>query len=1093
MPEQHCSGGSRDDPPDGHERPTAGGEFAAKLLLSALDGASEAVVVLDPSLRIIFANRLFHESFSDLAGRIVPGASYQELLGCVLEDDSGSVLRDAIDQLKGCGLDSELRPSSGQWLSIRSVRLVGDCYAVYHARPTEKSGRSNVGDGDNLDPLRDVIAFMDQGVLTTAPDDTFQLSNDRVAEILEIPRHLIAPGAPRRAMVEYRTSRGDYRHDGFTDSGQVMEAFAPGRQSKMEITTPSGRIVRTDASPLPSGGTVFTYTDVTRLRRHEAITEEHKRDLGEREAELAKLARKLDIAGHDNWALLSRFEAIIDNIDYAVVFMDGDLRVEIANRAWRVMWGIDEDEPLADCSLVDLMNKKRRNGVYDVEDNDWQTYVAQRIAAVRRGSVSPTEIRRRDGTVLRYQCVALSDGRRMLTYFDITDLKNREAELRHNSEALEVIFNNVRQGLTWFDADLNLRAFNAKALETLDIDEGTLSIGDSLETLIRINVERGEHGAGEVDPIVQERLEIARRLEPNALERQRHDGRRIRIERYPVSEGGFVAVYTDVTRQHEHELELEAEKERANTASQAKSAFLANMSHEIRTPLNSIIGMAELLQTTPVDDRQRRFAQTIVSSSNGLLAIINDILDFSKIEAGELTLDPEPFDMRSAIEDVATMLASQTTGKNVEILVRYKPGTPRHVVSDKGRIRQIVTNLVGNAVKFTETGHVLIDVKGGHVDGKADLKISVIDTGIGIPADKHDAIFGAFQQVDGSSTRRHGGTGLGLAITKRIVETLGGNIGLDSDVGCGSTFWFSVALPMASDDEHAGQRPPDGVTDLPVLIVDDRPMNRLILEEQINHWGAQPTPVDSGLRALRALQEALKDGTPFRLAVVNETLPDMDATTFVHHVRGIEGASDMPIIAVTSISKGEAWNRLQALGISGLLEKPVKADLLLETIGASIAGRPQPTVAQSDHQAPSIADSAQWTVLVAEDHEMNRRLVEHMLYGSDFRPVFAENGEVAVQLYRETQPDLVLMDVSMPKMDGYEATARIREIQQHTGSTVPIIGVTAHAFEEDKRRCIQSGMDDHLPKPLGLEALRNALEHWIHNRQPHAKQIATLQ
>ncbi len=1062
-------------------------------MLSTLDGTSDAVVVLDPRLQVIFANRRFRESLSAITEHIAPGSSYRELLSHLLGDDSDSAVLDVIDALRGGVLDNEFEPSPGQRFNIRSERLPGDCYAVYHACLTNKSGQSSVGHCEGMDPLRDVIAFMDQGVLTTGPDDTFQLSNDRVAEILEIPPHLIAAGAPRQAMVEYRTDRGDYKHDGFTDSGQVMEAFAPGRQSKMEITTPSGRIVRTDANRLPSGGTVFTYTDITRLRQHAVITEEHKRDLGQREAELERLARKLDIAGHDNWALLSRFEAIIDNIDYAVVFMDKDLRVEIANRAWRVMWGIDEDEPLTNCCMADLMNKARLNDVYDVEDDDWQTYVQQRVTAVRRGSIPPMEIRRKDGMVLRYQCVALSDGRRMLTYFEITDIKNREVELRRNAEALEVIFNNVRQGLTWFDAGLNLRAFNEKALETLDIEKGTLSIGDSLESLIRINVARGEYGAGEVEAIVQERLEVARRLEPTALERQRHDGRRIRIERYPVSEGGFVAVYTDVTRQHEHELELEAEKERANTANQAKSAFLANMSHEIRTPLNSIIGMAELLQTTPVDDRQRRFAQTIVSSSNGLLAIINDILDFSKIEAGELTYVPEPFDMRGAIEDVATMLASQTTGKNVEILVRYKPGTPRKVVSDKGRFRQIVTNLVSNAVKFTETGHVLIDVKGGQTDGRADLTISVIDTGIGIPTDKHEAIFGAFQQVDDSSTRCHGGTGLGLAITKRIVETLGGSIGVESEVGRGSTFWFNVALPMASDGALSKQPPPDGLTDLPALIVDDRPINRLILEEQFGHWGARPTPVDSGLRALGALQAALKDDAPFRVAVVNETLPDMDAATFVQHVRGIDGASDMPIIALTSIGKGEAWNRLQELRISGLLEKPVKGELLLETIEEAIAGKVLTADAHSGQQSPPAAGTAQWTVLVAEDHEMNRRLVEHMLYGSDFRPIFAENGEAAVRLYRETQPDLILMDVSMPKMDGYEATARIREIQQHMGNAVPIIGVTAHAFEEDKRRCLQSGMDDHLPKPLGLEALRNALEHWIHGRQSSAAPIATLQ
>lgn len=1094
MSELKGAGGVRDGPASASGRHIG----VEKLLLSVLDGSSDAIVVLDGRAAIAYVNRRFVDTFPQLEELAKPGTSYDILLRAIMgdasaaADDSGAEkgVSEWLERLQSEGLDDELAAGDGERIRIRSERIFAGSIAVYHQRLGGSQKDRSSASIDETAHLCDVVNFMDQGVLTTGPDDHFEFSNSRCAEILEIPPELVAPGAPRVAMVEYRTDRGDYRQHGYTNHEQVMEDFAPGKKSSMEIATPSGRIVRTDANTLPNGGSVFTYTDITSLRHHTIAVERHRRHLEQREQELNKLASKLNRAGHDNWALLSRFEAIIDNIDYAVVFMDGELRVEIANRAWKEMWGFDANASLVGRTMTDLINTNRYNDIYDVPDSEWEDFVGEQTEAVRRGFVGPTEIHRKDGKILRYQCVALADGSRMLTYFDITDIKNRAVELKRSSEALQVIFNNIGQGLTWFDANLNVRALNAKALEVLDLPADEYGVGDSLESLVRKNAERGEHGPGDINAIVAERLRIVRSPDAEAIERDRHDGRRIRIERYPVSEGGFVAVYTDITVQHEQQQALEEEKERANRANQAKSAFLANMSHEIRTPLNSILGLAELLQTTDVDSRQRRFAETIVSSGQGLLGILNDILDFSKIEAGEISIEVGAFDLRAVVEGVATMLSSQTVSKNVDILVRFKPGVPRHVMSDEGRLRQVLTNLVGNAVKFTDAGHVLIDVTGQRSGDDLDMTIAVVDTGTGIAPDHHEAIFDAFQQVDGSSTRRHGGTGLGLAISKRLIESLGGRIGIESELGRGSTFWIKATFPIASEDGNSSGIGENELTGKSVLVVDSRPVKRLILEEQLHNWGAVSVCVDTGTAALDALKRASADGNALSAVIIDDKLPDMDAETFVQYCRATDGASQLPIIALTSIGKTETWNRLRKLELAGLVEKPVRSDSLLLAILDAIAGTaidvetgiPESVPVPVDEPGPRVTPedpaSRGRQILVAEDHELNRRLIEHMLYGTGFNPVFAEDGAVAVELYSEIKPELVLMDVSMPKMDGFEATAHIRKIQQAHGVFVPIVGVTAHAFEEDRRRCLKSGMDDHLPKPLSLDALKATLERW---------------
>ena len=1078
-------------------QPSAWDDPVAKFLLSTLDGSSEGVVILDAQMRFVFANATMRRLCPDLQALLTPGKSYREILHQAAErqlwrtpDEAGiDWIEPWLADLCDGRLDAKLLDAGGRPMRTRGVTIHGNALAIYHAPAAAAPAPSGAPDtGSSATSMSDLVSYMDQGVLSIAPDDTFQTVSPRAAELLELPPELIKPGIARRTMVEFRAARGDFGEPGDVCADEVMERFAPGRKATMEVATPSGRIVRTDSNPLPDGGSVFTLTDITELRRQVDEIERNKSNLEKREAELIRVTDQLDDAYRQIQALLSNFEAIIEHIDYGVVFMDEELRADVVNRAFREMWGIDEAFTDKRPSMRELIEYNRHNDVYDVEDIAWEDWIEQRVEAVRKGPVPSTVMRRKDGRILSYQAVALPDGRRMLTYFDLTELNDKEIETRRNTEALEVVLNNTRHGLTWFDSELTLRAWNRKFRELLMFPEDEFELGDPFEKFIRFNAERGEYGPGDVRELVAERIEIAKKFEPHDFERDRGDGTMLRIEGYPVPEGGWVTVYTDVTEELAQQQALKEGKERAKAASRAKSEFLANMSHEIRTPLNGILGMSELLLTTKLDARQHNFADTILTSSMSLLTIINDILDFSRIEAGKIQLEPKPFNLRAAIEDVATMVSSQAAEKGVEVLVRFTPDTPENVCTDAGRIRQIVTNLLGNAVKFTDRGHVLVEVDGRREGKTATLTLSVVDTGIGIPEEQIDSVFETFQQVDSSSTRQYGGTGLGLAISKRIVKALGGEIGVESEIGRGSRFWVKLSLPLAPTPKRTTPETFANLEGLRVLVVDDNAVNRRILEEQLTGWHLRPTAVGSGAEALTALESAFTDGDPFKLAILDHQMPEMDGAELLQHIKASARFCDMPLIVLTSVGKGDAWARFRELGVSGLLEKPARSSLLLETILETVA---EAIAASGDAALPAPDPSGgRFTVLVAEDHEMNRTLIEHMLHGTEYRPVFAEDGALAIEAYKTIKPDLVFMDISMPKMDGYQATRLIRGIQEEDGRRVPIVGVTAHAFEEDRRRCLDSGMDDHLPKPISMSGLNGMLERWLPNGSGETASVA---
>ena len=672
-------------------------------------------------------------------------------------------------------------------------------------------------------------------------------------------------------------------------------------------------------------------------------------------------------------------------------------------------------------------------------------------------------------------------------------------------------------GVALFGTDGRLRTHTPGLFNDAPLPRGTLRSGEAWSAILDALV-----AIGQVDPQHRDQALVhVRDGQPFKLERRAFGGRRFRLAGRPHADGSLVLVERDVSEQIGQAIEMRAiarslrtAKLKADAASRAKSEFLANMSHEIRTPMNGVLGMADILSRTTLTPEQAQMTDVITGSAQSLLAVINDILDFSKVEAGKMRLDPRPFDLRQLTEDVAATFGAQVDQRGIELALRYAPGTPERVVGDAGRLRQALTNLVGNAVKFTEEGHVLIDVSGQMTEEGAQLTIAVSDTGCGIPLGQQQAIFEVFGQADGTATRRHEGSGLGLNITRAIIQLMDGKLGLQSEEGVGSTFTTTLTLPL--DASEAPSVPSPQQVDLSgrhLLVVDDREVNRRILEEQASDWGMAPTCVGSAGEAFRLLHE---EGRRFDVAVLDFQMPDMDGVALARALRADERTASMPLVLLTSVGHAAEADGYADARFDAALVKPARGTQLADAIGRVLrvesasaeASRPpaegrdretrearparakrKPAKKRGDKSAAKPAPREQpaprpeagqtgtagstnvpptegaLRVLVAEDNPVNRMVISAMLANGRFEVVMAEDGQAAVEAFERARPDLVLMDISMPRLDGLEATRAIRRMEEGE-ARVPIIGVTAHAIGDVRATCLEAGMDDYVAKPV---------------------------
>jgi two-component system sensor histidine kinase/response regulator len=660
---------------------------------------------------------------------------------------------------------------------------------------------------------------------------------------------------------------------------------------------------------------------------------------------------------------------------------------------------------------------------------------------------------------------------------EIIDRKQAERELDKQKTFLNSLIDHNPLAIVAADADRTVRMCNP-AFERMFQYQQSEILGRTLSDLVA----KGELKAEALEAANENRLG---RTVHKVSRRTRNDGSLVDVEIFGVpipgndDMPGSLVLFQDITERKMAETALMRAKEDAEAANRAKSEFLANMSHEIRTPMNGILGMTELVLDTMLDPDQRNYLNLAKISADSLLSLLNDILDYSKIEAGKLEIDAIDFNIGDSLGDTMKTLSLRAHQKGLELAFEIEPDVPQAVVGDPGRLRQIIVNLVGNAIKFTEKGEVVTYVKTeSRTESEIWLLFTVADTGIGIPADKQAAIFKAFEQADGSMTRKYGGTGLGLTISLRLVQLMDGRIWVESAPGQGSRFHFTIRFALQKVSARTVvPRDPATLRDMPVLIVDDNATNREILRKMLENWHMQPTVSASGAQAMVTLRESMARGRGFPLILLDAQMPEMDGFALAESIKRNPDWSSATVMMLSSAGQPGDAMRCRSLGVVAYLTKPIVQSELFDAILSALGTRAKNQVIPALVTRHSLRESRHhFHVLLAEDNAVNQTLAVRLLEKNGHTVTVAENGRQALEALEKQSYDLILMDIQMPEMNGWEATRAIREREKTTGAHMPIVAMTAHAMKGDKERCLAAGMDAYLTKPINTQQLFATLD-----------------
>ncbi|TWU55187.1 PAS domain-containing protein [Rubripirellula reticaptiva] len=772
---------------------------------------------------------------------------------------------------------------------------------------------------------------------------------------------------------------------------------------------------------------------------------------------------------------------LLETVPDSVYFKDTDSRFIRMSKSCAAQFGIDDPRKAVGKSDADFFSREyaRKTFLEEKQVMESNESILSQIEYVTftdgsEGWSSTTKVALQD-----------KSGRIIGTFGisrDVTEQKQAEQTLAQERDLLKTIINNVPDLIYVKDRAGRFVTANAALLNLLALDSTDQLLGRTDYDFS--SPEMACDYVADDQNVMRSQKPLVDREETHRTE----DGNTICLltTKVPLfgSDGevlGVVGIGHDITKRKRADEDMLAAKEIADKANRAKSDFLANMSHEIRTPMNAIIGMTDLVLDTKLDPSQRSFLSMVQESADSLLSVINDILDFSKIEAGKMDLEPRVFEIRESLGDTMKTLGLKAHAKGIELAFRVAPDVPRHAIADIGRFRQVLINLVGNAIKFTQHGEVLVDVRtiGTRVPSTAGqgemIEVIVRDTGIGISPDKFATIFREFEQADTSTTRKFGGTGLGLAISSRLAKLLGGEIKIESEVGVGSQFSFEVELkPAPVNINDTQQRGVVVVGGTKVLIVDDNETNRLILGEMLGNWGMVPTMAQSGAEALNEMRIAVTAGAPFGIVISDVNMPHMSGYEFISQVRAEAPIGEAPIVILTSGDRDGERELAEKLGVCERLMKPVKQSELFDAI-VRVLGVNSPEPTREHHPPTQTIPLEKLRILLAEDNEINQRLAVGLLSKEGHDVTVVADGSLALTMLEKQSFDVVLMDVQMPVMDGYETTRIIREREASSSQRTTIIAMTAHAMKGDREKCLSAGMDEYIPKPVRIATLRERL------------------
>ena len=1065
-------------------------EHAQTRLTEAIESISEGFVLFGAGDEIVLCNDVYRDFFKGLEDMVRPGVRFEDFVREGLARDLFPEARERPDewlanmlkQRSKTGGIREQHMSGDLWLQVSDRRTNdGGLVSVYTDISEQKRRQRELSDlveelaatrdeaSEARTQLSEAIEAISEGFVLYDADDQLVMCNSRFREFYKELDDIFVPGLTFEQYLRAGMERGAFPQEYSSEEWLADRLQRRGtEQELMEVSRQDGRWLRVSEQRTQDGGLVTLYTDITELKRRE---EDLKR------------------AAEETAGVLANLNAVLDTIEYAVLFMDADLRAVVINRAFRDMWGMTEEFIQSRPTMADLINYNRDTGLYRVAPDEWDAYVNTRVEAVRTGNVPPGEMERADGKALQYQCTDLPSGGRMLTYFDITAMKQREAELAdahagalQAQTQLQESIEAISEGFVVFDKDRRLvicnstyRNYYAEAAgqEIADlVVPGAYQldfIGAAFEAGMFPDFE------GTKEEYVAQRRQRQAELR-RAVELRFSSGVWVQINERPTHNGGYVAVYTDITAMKQREAELAAAHDTAMEATRTKSQFLANMSHELRTPLNAIIGLAEMLHEDAEDLGQDDFIEPlgrIDRAGKHLLQLINQVLDLSKIEAGKIDMHLERFDVGQMLKDAAAT-AEPLAQKNGNRLERQFDGLG-DMFADVTRVRQIVFNLLSNACKFTENGTVTLSAERTDGDDGGRLTFTVVDTGIGMTTEQVERLFEEFMQADSSTTRKYGGTGLGLAISQRLAQAMGGDITVESTPDVGTT--VTVTLPAAVDASHGMMEPTAAEPDVPeagtllssargrtVLVIDDDATIRDVMRRFLAREGLDVLTAAGGEEALRLARQH----KPAAITL-DVLMPEMDGWDVL---RELQNDAELATIPVIMLSMLDERTKGYALGASAYMTKPIERDRLRGLL------------------RQYVGDGGDRHVLIVEDDEATRDVMARMLRAEGCTVVEAEHGKQALAKMEEVTPALILLDLMMPEMDGFEFIETLRERSDLKHG--PVIVVTAADLTDEDHRRLNGGVERILQKAAYsrdalLDELRDVIGAYVSDADSTAK------